>query len=122
MSNLKCLSCGLVNFATAANCKRCNESLTAAAVNNHSQISTFSVESDSKSGAEKPVPDVKELFKITPFIVFIVPLFLVVKDRMTQTNVKVGGHVDTLQLSILTIATIGLLVYSIIFFTVLKKK
>jgi hypothetical protein len=63
----------------------------------------------------------KKLVRIIPFVIFGVPMLLVLKDRMFDPPAKVGGHVATLQLSILAGCIIGLIITGIVLVLTRRK-
>lgn len=58
--------------------------------------------------------DSKTLLKIIPFVVFGVPLFLALKDRMLGPPVKPGGYTESLQFFVLVGCTLGLIITVIV--------
>ena len=48
-------------------------------------------------------------------------MFLALKDRIFSPPTKVGGHVDTLQLTVLAVCTVGLIVTTIVIVLTRKK-
>ena len=126
MNSIKCPSCGLVNFAGAQECKRCKESLTETSSVSHPQAS-FAPNDRAYAGealadaSTASSSDAKSFLKILPFVIFGVPMFLVLKDRMFDPPAKVGGYVDTLQLSILVGCVIGLSITGIVLFLTRKE-
>ena len=48
-------------------------------------------------------------------------MFLALKDRIFSPPAKVGGHVDTLQLTVLAVCTLGLIVTTIVILLTRKK-
>ena len=114
MSSIKCQSCGLVNFANAGKCKRCKKPLV-------SVPSQSWTPPDPSAYAASKSSDAKTLLKLLPFVIFGVPMFLALKDRIFSPPAKVGGHVDTLQLTVLTVCTLGLVVTTIVIVLTRKK-
>jgi hypothetical protein len=119
MSSIRCQSCGLVNFAEAEKCKRCNEPLASAPFGIQPGTSVDSKEQSSadqipRNASKEGPSDSRPRLKILPLVAFGVLLLLVLKDRMFDPPVKVGGYTDTLQWWVMVGCTIGLIVTVIV--------
>ena len=115
MSSIKCQSCGLVNFANAEKCKRCKKPLAAGSKDSLPLKEPFlPYQTPPPDALKKTSSDMKTLLKLLPIVIFGVPLVLVIKDRIFDPPAISGGHVDTLQMSILVGCTIGLIITAIV--------
>ena len=107
MSSLKCPSCGLVIFANAEKCKRCKKPLTGSKP-------WTPPDADAHAALPSSASDSKTILKIIPFVIFGVPLFLALKDKMFGRPVKPGGYTESLQFFVLVGCTLGLIITLIV--------
>jgi hypothetical protein len=123
MINLKCPSCGLVNFANATTCKRCGQVLPLNYGSKEYSQAKFALKTKSELAGESSKSggmSTKAQLKLMIPVLLVTPIFIVTMQRSSRPP-KPGGYADLLDMSILVFCMLGILIYLGVMFMTRKK-